>query len=174
MKNVAASRAAAALLFAALAAAATPALAATAKVGSLDITAAWARATPPGARVAGVYLTIHNGGSDDDRLVSTSSPAGAAAQLHEMKMAGGVMSMRPLPDGVDIPAGQTVTFSPTGIHIMLLKPTEPLREGATLPLHVTFAKAGAGDVTVDIGGLGAKGPAEAKMPADMSSMKAAP
>ena len=44
------------------------------KVGALSISAAWSRATPKGAPVAGCYLTIRNDGASSDRLVAASSP----------------------------------------------------------------------------------------------------
>lgn len=154
--------------------------AADGKVGSIDISGAWARATPPGARVAGAYLTLHNEGSVADRLVSVSSTVAASTELHVMKLDKGIMSMRPLPDGVDLPPGGTVTFQPSGYHIMLVRPTEPLRVGATVTLHLNFEKAGAVDVDVPVGAIGAKGPNELGEPAmqgmkgDMPGMKMAP
>ena len=46
-------------------------------VGDIEITDAFARATLPNAPVAGGYLTITNKGTEDDRLVSATSPAGS-------------------------------------------------------------------------------------------------
>ncbi len=68
------------------------------------------------------------------------------------------MSMRPLPNGIAIPAGGSVTLAPNGMHIMLIQPKEPLREGTTVPLKLTFAKAGSIDVELDVEPIGAKGP----------------
>ena len=64
------------------------------KAGDLLLTDLWCRATPPGAKVGAAYLTIENKGTAADRLVSVSSPAAGQADVHEMSMANGVMSMR--------------------------------------------------------------------------------
>jgi len=74
-----------------------------------------------------------------------------------MSMEGGVMRMRPL-TAIDIPAGQTVTLSPGGTHIMLLGLTQPLREGQSFPLTLSFDHAGPRQVTVVIEKAGATGP----------------
>ena len=132
---------------------ASPALAQT---GKLEVSDAWARATPAKAENGVAYLTIMT--PTPDRLVSVSSPVAKKAELHTMEMAGMVMKMRPLA-GLDIPAGQSVTLKPGGEHIMLMGLNGPLREGQSFPLTLTFEKAGAREVTVPVGKAGAAGPA---------------
>ncbi|MGB8547838.1 MAG: copper chaperone PCu(A)C, partial [Xanthobacteraceae bacterium] len=44
------------------------------KLGPLQISQPWSRATPKGAAVAGAYLKITNNGTTPDRLVGGSSP----------------------------------------------------------------------------------------------------
>ena len=44
------------------------------KPDTLVIERPWARATPPGAPVAGGFLTVRNAGKTEDRLVSATSP----------------------------------------------------------------------------------------------------
>jgi len=68
------------------------------------------------------------------------------------------MRMRPLA-AIDIPAGQTGTLSPGGMHIMLLGLTQPLREGQSFPLTLSFDHAGPRQVTVAIEKAGAMGSA---------------
>jgi len=132
---------------------ASPALTQT---GQLEVSDAWARATPAKAENGVAYLTIWT--PTPDRLVSVSSPVAKTAELHTMEMAGMVMKMRPLA-GLDIPAGQSVTLKPGGEHIMLMGLNGPLREGQSFPLTLTFEKAGAREVTVPVGKAGAAGPA---------------
>jgi copper(I)-binding protein len=161
------------IAFAALIAAllVTPAMADT-KLGSLVLSGAWARATPPGARVAGAYLTIRNDGT-----LSDSSSAAAKSELHLMKMDKGIMTMRPVADGLEIPAGEAVMLSPNGFHIMLVRPTAPLKAGATVPLHLTFATAGSVDIELTVEPIGASGPVTggaAKSDDTMPGMKMAP
>jgi hypothetical protein len=51
---------------------------------------------------------------------------------------------------IPVPAGQTVALSPGGFHGMLMGLTAPLVEGEKFPITLTFEKAGALDVSVDI------------------------
>jgi periplasmic copper chaperone A len=132
------------------------ATAAFAQTGQLEISNAWARATPAKAENGVAYLTIRSPTSD--RLVSVSSPVAKKAELHTMSMEGMVMKMRPLAS-LDIPAGQPVTLKPSGEHIMLLGLSGQLREGQSFPLTLTFEKAGAREVTVLVEKPGAAGPA---------------
>ena len=130
--------------------------AASAQTGQLEVSNAWARATPAKAENGIAFLTIRT--STPDRLVSISSSVAKKVELHTMEMAGMVMKMRPLA-GLDIPAGQSVTLKPGGEHIMLMGLSAPLREGQSFPLTLTFEKAGAREVTVAVEKPGAAGPA---------------
>lgn len=138
-----------------LAAATMPAQAATTKVGDLVIAVPWTRATPGGAKVAGGYLTITNTGSTPDRLIGGTFVQAGRVEVHEMSMKDGVMIMRPLTNGLDIPAGGTVTLAPGGFHMMFMDLKQPLKEGETVKGTLTFQKAGTVDVTFDVRGIGA-------------------
>jgi copper(I)-binding protein len=142
--------------FLALAASLVVASAALAQTNQLEVSNAWARATPGKAENGAAYLTIQS--PTPDRLLSVSTPVAKKAELHTMSMEGMVMKMRPLA-GVDIPAGQPITLKPGGRHVMLLGLDEPLREGQSFPLTLTFEKAGTRTVTVAIEKPGAAGPA---------------
>ena len=142
--------------FLALAAGLVVASAALAQTNQLEVSNAWARATPGKAENGAAYLTIQS--PTADRLLSLSSPVAKKAELHTMSMEGMVMKMRPLAD-LDIPAGQPVTLKPGGQHVMLLGLDAPLREGQSFPLTLTFEKAGTRTVTVAIEKPGAVGPA---------------
>jgi copper(I)-binding protein len=142
--------------FLALAASLVVASAALAQTNQLDVSNAWARATPSKAENGAAYLTIQS--PTADRLVSVSSPVAKKAELHTMSMEGMVMKMRPLAN-LDIPAGQPVTLKPGGEHVMLLGLDAPLREGQSFPLTLTFEKAGTRTVAVAIEKPGAAGPA---------------
>ena len=137
----------------------SPVLAADVTVGGLTISGAFARATLPNAPVGGGFLTIVNSGSEADRLIAAATPVAGEVQLHEMKMDGDVMKMAQLPDGIEIPAGATVTLAPGGLHLMFMQLKEPLVEGTRVPVTLTFEKAGTVEVEVEIGGIAAKEPA---------------
>lgn len=106
---------------------------------------AWSPATPPGATVAAAYLQVT--AIQDDELLSASTPAADAAEMHSTVEADGVMRMRPL-ESAPIAAGETLTFRPGGSHFMLMGLKESLAEGATYPLTLRFRQAG--EITIDV------------------------
>jgi periplasmic copper chaperone A len=128
---------------------------ALAQGAGVEVKNAWARATPAGAQTGAAYVTLQS--SAGDRLTAASTPAAQAAQLHTMSMQGGVMKMRQV-DGIDLPAGQSVTLKPGGYHIMLMGLAQPLKAGQSFPLTLTFAKAGSQTVNVTVQNVGAMGP----------------
>lgn len=102
-------------------------------------TEALCRPTPNGRAMTGCYLTLT--ASRDDRLVAVSSPVAGEGQIHEMKVANGMMSMAELPDGLPLPAGESVALQPGGNHIMLMALKQPLVEGEMVSLTLTFEHA---------------------------------
>ncbi|RFC65268.1 copper chaperone PCu(A)C [Fulvimarina endophytica] len=135
-----------------------PAFAHDYKAGEIVIDHPWTRATPPNAPVAGGYLTLDNRGSSEDRLLGGSSPVASDVQIHEMSMDDGVMKMRQITDGLAVPAGEAVELSPGGYHLMLMDLSEPLKEGARVPLTLRFEKAGDVEVELAVEAMGAKAP----------------
>ena len=119
---------------------------------------AWSRATPKGAKVAGGYLAIENRGIQPDRLLSASSSAAAKVEIHQMALQDGIMTMRPLDDGLTIPADATVALAPGGDHIMFVGLNAPFEEGQRVPVSLNFERAGKIDTTFEVGSVGAKGP----------------
>jgi hypothetical protein len=136
---------------------------ASAQTGQLAVDNAWARATPGKSDIGAAYVTIHS--PTADRLVAASTPVAKKAELHTMEMSGMVMKMRPI-SSIDIPAGQSVSLAPGGMHIMLMGLKQPLKAGQSFPLSLTFAKAGTRTVNVAVEKVGASGP----MPAGTMSM----
>ena len=86
-----------------------------------------------------------------------------------MTMDNGVMKMRQV-DGIDLSAGQAVMLKPNGYHIMLIGLTQPLKEGQTFPLTLTFANTGSETVTMTVLKVGAMGPASQSRGMDMPGM----
>ena len=120
----------------------------------LRVSNPFARATPPGAKVAGAFMSIENQGKEADRLVSASSPVAGLVEIHEMAMDGGLMKMRAV-KGIDLKPGATVELRPGGYHVMLEDLKQPLKEGDQVPLVLTFEKSGTLEVKVNVGAMGA-------------------
>ena len=113
----------------------------------------WTRATAPGAKVAGGYMTIKNPGIAD-KLVSASSPAAARVELHVHINDNGVMKMREVPGGYVIPAKGAFELKPGGAHLMFMDLKAPLKEGDRVPVTLRFEKAGDVSAEFQVGGLG--------------------
>jgi hypothetical protein len=127
-----------------------PAPAAPYRAGAIEVVRPWIRATPNGAPTAAGYLTIVNRGRSPDRLVSAASPLARKVELHEMSMAGGIMRMRALPDGLEIGAGQTLSLAAGADHLMLIGPTRAFRPGEKVPVTLDFAHAGSLTAEFDV------------------------
>jgi periplasmic copper chaperone A len=130
----------------------------TAKAGSISVKDAWSRATPGGADVGVGYLTITNDGDVPDRVVSADAAFAGQAEIHLMKMDNGVMQMRPIPEGVTIPAKGSVVFSPNSYHLMFMSLKAPLEEGQTVEGTLTFERAGKVPVNFEVQAIGAAAP----------------
>ncbi len=132
----------------------------------ITVTGQWARTSPMATDTGVVYFTISS--STGDTLVGASVDASVAAevQVHETVMVDpseleddameddameddamdddpsdmGVMQMREV-GTIELPAGETVTLAPGGLHIMLLELAAPLETDQTFDLTLDFETA---------------------------------
>lgn len=114
--------------------------------GNLEIGHPWSRPTPPGTPMGVGYLTVTNTGDTKVTLTGAKTPRAGGVSIHETRMRDGVMTMKPLKQGLTIPAGETVELKPHSYHLMLEKLPEPLTEGERIPLTLQFN----GDQTVQV------------------------
>lgn len=128
------------------------------KAGAIEIVHPWARATPGGASVGGGYVELKNTGATPDRLVAVTAPFAGRVEIHEMAMTDGVMTMRPLPDGLALPPGGTVVLKPGSYHIMFMGLKAPLTKGEMVDGTLTFEKAGTVPVKFKVEGIAAGAP----------------
>lgn len=131
---------------------------ATAETGAIRIEHPWSRATPAGATTGAAYMTIGNAADAEDRLTGASSDVATATEIHEMKIADGVMKMRTVTDGLAVPAHGSVALKPGGYHVMLIGLKKPLKAGETVILTLDFAKAGRVDVSTPVMAMTSTGP----------------
>lgn len=123
-------------------------------VGDITVTDAFTRATLPGAKAAGGFMTITNAGAPD-RLVGAETQTAKVTEIHEMKMEGDVMKMSRLAEGLEIPAGGTVALEPGGFHVMMMGLVQALHEGACLEVTLKFDTAGELPIMLTVGGTDA-------------------
>lgn len=136
--------------------AATPAAHSTVRVGDLVIEGGWTREPPPGASVAGGYMTITNTGDASDTLVGGSAPFAERFEVHEMAVEDGMMRMAPVPGGLLIPAGESVMLQPGGYHVMFMGITDAPAAGETASVTLRFEKAGEVTLTLPVATMGAQ------------------
>lgn len=127
------------------------------KAGALEISLPWSRAIPPGAPVAAGFLTIRNTGDTDDRLVAIRSDAADRVEIHEVRHENGMARMRPLKDGLPLPAGETVVLKPGGYHVMFITPRDGFVARGTVTATLVFETAGSLDVVFDVRPMDASG-----------------
>lgn len=113
------------------------------EIAALSVDHPMAYETAPTAHTGGGYMTITNTGDTADRLLAVKVERFDKVMLHESKeSADGMASMSHI-EAVDIPAGETVTFQPGGLHVMFMGlGGDPLEVGETIPAILVFEKAG--------------------------------
>jgi copper(I)-binding protein len=121
----------------------------------------WVRATVPGQKATGAFMTLTASG--DWRLVGVKSPVSGIAQVHEMSMKEGVMRMAEVAGGLPLPKGQAVQLKPGGFHLMLMDLKSAAKVGEVVPLTLTFKAANGRTETMEVQApvrpLGGKAPA---------------
>jgi copper(I)-binding protein len=103
---------------------------------TVEVKNPWARATVQGQKATGAFMQITAPAATT--LIGVSTPVAGVAEIHEMKMDGDVMRMRPLPKGLELPAGKAVQLKPGGYHLMLMDLRLPLQKDTTIPLTLTL------------------------------------
>jgi copper(I)-binding protein len=118
-----------------------------ASVGDIAVTGAFARAAAAPGGASAAYMTL-TAATAPDRLLSAASPAAEKVELHAHTLdAQGVARMIAV-QAVEVTPGSPTELKPGGLHVMLMGLTAPLAEGQSIPLTLTFEKAGV--VTLDV------------------------
>lgn len=106
-------------------------LSSSALADSVRVENAWVRATAPGQKVAGGFMSLT--ADADMTLVGGASPVSKTLELHFMRMENGVMEMRQRKE-IALPRGQTVRLEPGGLHIMLIDLKGQIKPGQKVPM----------------------------------------
>lgn len=128
----------------------------------LQITEVWTRPTAAGAGTGVGFLRIRNPGAQAERLLGASSERAGKVELHQLVEHNGVVGMRPLSDGLEIPAGGEVRLAPSGTHLMLIDLRTPLTPGERVPLSLRFEHAGTVPVALHVEAAAPEAPRAAK------------
>ncbi len=139
---------------------ATASLAHGYKTGSLSIKHPWSRETSAGQSVGGGFMVVTNTSAKPDKLVSATTTVATEVQLHTMSMDGGIMRMRQVNDGIDVPAKGTLELKPGGYHLMFMGLKRPLKKDERFPVTLKFQNAGTLKVLFAVQAVGSTGPIE--------------
>lgn len=110
-----------------------------------DPNADHAMATPDGSPSTGngvIYLTITNDGDTDDTLLEATTDRAERVEAHETSVEDDIGRMTPLDGPLAIPAGESVTLEPAGMHLMLVNLNDDIQLGDSFEAAMTFEQAG--------------------------------
>ena len=103
----------------------------------LTVADAWVRLAPPSARVNAAYMSLVNKTDKPILITGVNADCCAMAMLHQTKQDSETASMIHL-DQLEIPPRTTTQLKPGGLHIMLMRPKQPLSEGDLVQLGFTL------------------------------------
>ncbi|WP_432695822.1 copper chaperone PCu(A)C [Marinobacterium sp. YM272] len=109
----------------------------------------YARAVPPGQPNSAAFMQISNNGDEAVTLTGAATSAAGTAELHAHIQDEGVMRMRRI-DGIELPAGETVTLQPGGLHVMLIGLKKTLAEGDDVDLELQFSDGTSASLTLPV------------------------
>ena len=115
----------------------------------LEAGSAWSRPAPQGGTGV-VYLELRGAPDGPDRLEGLSFAGADRAEMHRTVRRGDLMSMEPIPEGLEVPAGGSVSLAPGGLHVMLLDLKAPLAAGGVFTVTLHLARAGDLDLPVPV------------------------
>lgn len=118
----------------------------------ITVTKAKIRATAPGQRVSGAFMTLVNDSVIPYALTSVSFDAASIVEIHETSMTGNMMKMRQVSQ-IAIPAHGSVELKPGSYHVMLMGLEKGLMAGTTETLTLTFSDNSQKTVKASVGDL---------------------
>lgn len=114
------------------------ALCPVAAFAEVKVTNAYVPLAPKGVMAHAAYMELTNTGAETRSLIGLTAKAYAMSHLHQSADVDGIATMTAMHQ-LDIKPGQTVTLAPGGLHVMLMQPSAPLAQGATVALQLNFA-----------------------------------
>ncbi|WP_172959695.1 copper chaperone PCu(A)C [Thiomicrorhabdus aquaedulcis] len=103
----------------------------------IEITEPFAREVPPGAPASASFMTLENISDAPIKIISAQSAVSKVVELHTHTNDNGVMRMRQIPF-IEVPANGMAFLKPGGLHIMLIEPINPIKQGQTVSVTLTF------------------------------------
>ena len=101
----------------------------------------WIRLAPVKMPMMAGFGRIENRCPAPVTIAEVRSPAFGDVSLHETRIVDGVSRMRALPELRIVPDGVAV-LKPGGMHLMLMQPRAPLKEGSRVVVEFTLKDGG--------------------------------
>lgn len=116
---------------------------------TLIVTDGWAKAAESGMTAA--FGVLENTSDQDVTVISATSTAASAVELHETVVGGdGSMTMREREGGFPLPSLGTFALEPGGSHLMLMGLTRPLRAGDELEITIELSNGETHDLRLPV------------------------
>src|SRR5690348_7087717 len=116
---------------------------------SVESSKAWAPAAAQAGADVPVYMTIANRAAEPGGLLRFRCRAANFTEQRTTDYGEGAPAGREI-KSIPVPADQTLVLAPGAYHLMLLKTTQPLKQGDTFPCTLTFKNSGRQDVSVTV------------------------
>jgi copper(I)-binding protein len=97
------------------------------------------RATAPGMTMTGGYGTIMNKGDAPETLIAVHVDFAVKGEIHTMIHDNGVMKMRQMTGGLEVPAGEMAVLKPGDKHLMFIGVKQTLVPGTRFEVKLEFA-----------------------------------
>jgi len=115
----------------------------------IEVNNPFTREMPPGSPATASFMTLKNSSDHAIKLVKANTQVSKKAELHTHTHDNGVMRMREVPF-FEIPAKGQTQLKPGGNHIMLISPVQPIQEGKTVSITLTFEDGSTKEVTMPV------------------------
>jgi len=113
------------------------------------ITDATVRLLPPGVPNTAAYFSLQNPSDTKQTLIGVSADFATKAEIHNHILVDGMMSMQQQSEVV-IQPGESIQFSPGGLHIMLFGLKQPLSEGQSVVFSLQTSDGESISVTANV------------------------
>lgn len=108
---------------------------------SIEVADGWIKSSDMSAAAGGMtaaFGVFTNNSDEDITLIGGSTDVAGKVEIHEVVMVDDEMKMQPIAGGIVIPAGESVTLEPGGLHVMLMELTRGLELGEEIELTLKF------------------------------------
>lgn len=108
-----------------------------ANAADIEVSNAFAKATPPNVKNSAAFMDIKNNTDKPIKLIAANSNISKTTELHTHKHIEGMMQMIQV-DDIEIPAKSEVNLKPGGLHVMFMNIFAPVKEGDKIDVTLEF------------------------------------